>query len=416
MEFFYFQVEEFFVYGGDEMAENVVKPWYPKNHLKAYSYVDKLQEENVELYSEVKNLLWEAKHTMNKAKAPSLKRLESLWKNEREKETELIRFLMKDEPNFNLPEQVGDYIRVINHLFSLDAVFERNISRIQAITKGSKEGKIDVSSFFDTYLEGALKEYLKIWLESGKETINIKDLKEVFYQAMLKMFSATDNDKQAYLSLASSLEQLSSEERDELLEDIFYLYFGKSLSSVAEDFRNMGDIDFNPSAVYVTRGKGFQGNVLETVELLALQEVEKALSTKGIKATAKGTGKSGVKADNILTIGFKLTKQQQELFDGIGKTNSSVRVQNIERMQALHDSIKRSKQSGYIVEISDKNYTLTSSEFASKKGFTAQRGVKLSNLRETLKNIKFQQGKVEDIIFVLANSGSEIIFCLMIQT
>jgi hypothetical protein len=53
------------------------------------------------------------------------------------------------------------------------------------------------------------------------------------------------------------------------------------------------------------------------------------------------------------------------LFDGIGKTNSSVRVQNIERMQALHDSIKRSKQSGYIVEISDKNYTLTSSEFAS---------------------------------------------------
>jgi hypothetical protein len=257
MEFFYFRVEEFFVYGGDEMAENLIKPWYPKRHLKAYSYVDKLQEENMELYSEVKNLLGEAKHTTDKARAPSLKRLESLWKEEREKEIALIRFLMQDDPDFNLPQQVGDYIRIINHLFSLDAVFERNISRIQAITKGSKEGKIDVSSFFDTYLEGTLRDYLKIWLESGKLTINIKDLKEVFYQAMLKMFSATDNGEQAYLALASSLEQLSIEERNDLLEDIFYLYFGKSLSSVVEDFRNMGDIDFNPSAIYVTKSKGF---------------------------------------------------------------------------------------------------------------------------------------------------------------
>jgi hypothetical protein len=29
-----------------------------------------------------------------------------------------------------MPEEVGEYIKIINHLFSLDKIFERNISRI----------------------------------------------------------------------------------------------------------------------------------------------------------------------------------------------------------------------------------------------------------------------------------------------
>lgn len=58
MEFFYFRVEEFFVYGGDEMAENLVgKGWYPNTRLKSFSYADKLIQDNPELHANIKNLL-----------------------------------------------------------------------------------------------------------------------------------------------------------------------------------------------------------------------------------------------------------------------------------------------------------------------------------------------------------------------
>jgi hypothetical protein len=45
-----------------------------------------LSQDNPELYTDVTNLLSKSKSTLGEAEAPSLKRLESLWKQEREKE------------------------------------------------------------------------------------------------------------------------------------------------------------------------------------------------------------------------------------------------------------------------------------------------------------------------------------------
>ena len=240
--------------------------------------------------------------------------------------------------------------------------------------------------------------------------ISVTDLKEIFYQAMLDMFGAIDNGVQAYSELAFQLENMQREERDDILNDIFYLYFGKSITELTEEFSEAGEgVKFNPQSVVITKGKGFQGNVLETVEQLTLREMQKILKDKNITTSSIGTGSSGAKADNILTIGFQLTDKQVDLLTGKSLLSSSVREQNIQRMQQFHKSLQDSKQSGYIVEISDKNYNLTSARFASEKGFTAQHNVKLINLKQTLKNIKFQQGKVEDIIFILANSGTNLI-------
>jgi hypothetical protein len=45
------------------------------------------------------------------------------------------------------------------------------------------------------------------------------------------------------------------------------------------------------------------------VEQISLRELAKALNDKKIKTSSLGTGKSGAKADNILTIGFELTQK-----------------------------------------------------------------------------------------------------------
>lgn len=192
-------------------------------------------------------------------------------------------------------------------------------------------GKIDVSSFFDSYLSTKLREYVDtVWLTQKKERITIKDLQEVFYEAMLEMFGAEDQGVQAYNELGKALSQMQLEERNDILNEIFYLYFGRSIQQLSQDFIEAGEgVSFKPEAVTITYGRGFQGNVLETVEQIALKEIAKALEAKGLKASSMGTGKSGAKADNVLTIGFKLTKEQEDLLSGRSLLTSSVREQNI---------------------------------------------------------------------------------------
>ena len=80
---------------------------------------------------------------------------------------------------------------------------------------------------------------------------------------MLDMFGAIDNGVQAYSELAFQLENMQREERDDILNDIFYLYFGKSITELTEEFEEAGEgVKFNPQSVIITKGKGFQGNVL----------------------------------------------------------------------------------------------------------------------------------------------------------
>ena len=84
MEFFYLYSRRILCYmGGEYMAENLVQTWYPSNKLKSYSYVDHLQNDNVDLYDSVKNLLTDAKMNLSNSEKPSIKRLEQLWRYER---------------------------------------------------------------------------------------------------------------------------------------------------------------------------------------------------------------------------------------------------------------------------------------------------------------------------------------------
>jgi hypothetical protein len=66
-------------------------------------------------------------------------------------------------------------------------------------------------------------------------------------------------------------------------------------------------------------------------------------------------------------------------------------------------------QGGYIVEISDKNYSLTSAAFAENKGFAAQTNFKLDNFQTLLERMKVRDSDIKSLMFVLANTDSELI-------
>ena len=388
------------------MADNM-EQWYPIDKLHQYSYVKSLKKRNPQLYSEVSNLLAISRASMLGSVEPSLKKLEALYKKERSKEENLIKALIKDVPNYNAPKEVGEYITTINQLFGIEEIFERNIKRIQAISQGSKMGRIDITSFFDSYLRDLLDPNKNPKFFEGKVTE--KDLKDLFYQAMLDMFSAVDDGIQAYSALADELRLLDLKTRDAVLDDIFYLYFGKSLDELTKELDEISQISFEPSKIKITEGKGFHGNVMETAENLALRVFQKKLP-KGIKTSLVGTGASGAKADNLLTIGIELTDEQVALLTAASSpSQSSVRGQNIKRMEEFHKSLENSKQQGYIVEISDKNYNLTASSFDTDGGFTAQRKFKLNNLKDTLEKSRVRHDKIQDLIFILSNSGTDMI-------
>lgn len=381
--------------------------WYPSDKLHQYSYVKSLSRKNPQLYSEVTNLLASARLSMLGGVEPSLKKLEQLYKRERQKEEDLIKTLTKDVPNYNMPKEVGEYITTINQLFGIEKVFERNIKRIQAISQGSRVGKIDITSLFDTYLEKLLDPEKNPKFFTGRVTE--RDLKDLFYQAMMDMLGAIDDGIQAYSDIANELRSLDLKTRDVVLDDIFYLYFGKSLKDLSQDFDDMSQLSFEPSEIKMTEGKGFHGNVLEAVENLALRTIQKKLP-KNIKSSLVGTGASGAKADNLFTIGIELTEQQTSLLTEASlPAKSSVRGQNIQRMETFYKSLVESKQQGYIVEISDKNYNLTASSFDTDGGFTAQRKFKLSNLKDTLEKSRVRHDRISDLIFILSNSGTGMI-------
>lgn len=383
--------------------------WYPETNFMDYSYVTKFQEDKPELYASVYDLLDSAKSRTIGQFLPSLDRLQALYQNERTKEQNLVNFIMRGQADFKSPQSTAELIRTINTIFALEPVFERNLQKILAIEQGSKEGKIDISSHFTNYLESELKKSLKKWEQDGIDFVGEADLKMVFRNAMIAMFKASDNGNQAYLALAQSLEQMDAATADAELDSIFNLYFGKSIKEITQEFRKAGQgVDPNLKGVKITYGKGFQGNVMEVAERIALQTLTKDL--KGIDGfQIVGTGETQMKADNIITIGFELTKEQEELLSGMGDLSKSLRAQNIQRMESFMNNLRQSRSSGYVVEISDKSYNLTSEFFARNKGFTGQSNVKLTNLVETLGHIQYQQDRIDDIIFVLANSGDGMI-------
>jgi hypothetical protein len=118
------------------------------------------------------------------------------------------------------------------------------------------------------------------------------------------------------------------------------------------------------------------------------------------------TGASGMKADNIIT--YQISTDLSELFKTTETEKTrSVRARSVDLLDQMFSKI--GTEGGYIVEISDKNYSLTSENFAENKGFAAQTNFKLNNFDSLLAKMKVSSDIRSSLMFVLANIDEKLV-------
>lgn len=324
---------------------------------------------------------------------PSLEDLLRLAQRERKKEDELLDFLF--DVYSSEPREDARRIMTFNTIYQKKAIFERNLTKIKNIAAGGKQGKVDVTSVFRSYLDREWRNFLS-------ENISVQDLTkeqflEVIKKALLAMFRSADDPKMAgqeeamrsYMELAEMIEIMKLD--DPFIEEVFDLYFGKSWEKLQQQLTSKRKKSIKPDTM-ITGSTTMQGNLFETVQTLILNS---------IGMDAKHTGKSGQKTDiTIATFDIDLDFE-------VGISDESARERFVLKYQEFYEKLKKQKQQGYIVEISAKNYDLNSYWFKKNGGFTAQGSISIKNFAATLIQYGFKSDKVDPLVFALLNTGSD---------
>lgn len=373
--------------------------YYP-DHLLGHAFLRTLQENNPPLFKEAYDFFVTTRRgLLGDANKPA--NLSSLWtlaKHEQEKEIALIHKIDKEGRFSSLkPSQIGSYIKAFNVLMGQEAIFLRNVNRIKAIHNG-KGGSIDITSNFGRFLRDELD-------HMSQEEFTGEGLENATRRALIAMLSKNyDKDKMqesAYADMARVLEQATTEHW--AVQEVFNLYFGPDLK---KEFGPEA-VNYNKQATLsaltqdtINKSINFQmyrgtkkGNLLEAMERLVQEAVGRFLTT--------ATGASGMKTDNLLSMGIDITTIENAITAEVTK-EASKRLQNIERMERLHKALAETK--GDIIEVTDKNYSLTSASFAENKGFTAESGLKALYFESILERMKVSLQKIKELMYVLANT------------
>ena len=388
------------------MAENLIRaPWYPNPRFsygrQDFIYLHSLAEDHPQVYHAARNKFFDTLANIDFNLEPQLDDLLSLAERERDKEDKMLNEIFG--PNKGTPREDGARIRAFNDLYQNELIFARNLEKIKAVGEGSRQGRIDITAHFREYL----KREIETWFKNNKTfDINQETLKQLTKNALYKAFLSKDKQyskgtpeeeiKQSYLELAHLVEKM--EQDDPFLEEVFDLYFGSSLDDLLKKTKQKTITvkDKKEVTALISKERGIHGNLQEQV--LAL--VNNSLKQKGKMII---TGDSKQKAD-LITLYEATFELPEELFAGV-EIGESVRERFIQRYQHFYDTLQ--EQRGNIVEISAKNYNLTSDYFKEQGGFTAQSGVSIKNLEKMLNAYKYDKKRTDDLIFALTNIGPD---------
>ena len=305
---------------------------------------------------------------------PSLNNLLALAEREKRKEDQFLN--QKCKTGRKDARTDGERIKDFNKLYQRIEIFNRNIRKIEEIDENSKSAKIDITSVFRGYLDSEIK---KIQIQY----INEKNLKEAVKRALVKAFNSEDKvgeGERSYLKLLQELENMS--DYSDFVDDVFDVYLGNAWKQYSKEMR-MGVK--HTERIKVNGNRGLSGNLLE----LVLQRIAETLGEK-----ARLTGASGQKADLVIT---EITAH---IPDSLAYGLQSVRADFVKQWKELYSNIK---ESGDIVEISAKNYSLGN----NFQGFTAQDKVTIDNFAATLEQFGFRDDKVDPLVFALLNIGPD---------
>ena len=401
--------------------------WYPKTNGNYYgrAFLKTLAEDNPDLYNQVRPWFSTKRSslvTSNNLPA-NLSSLEQMASLCRQKEINLLRTIPGIQIDEHDNRKIGQYIKAFNDLLGSSAIFENNIKRIQDIRKQINSstgeetftggGKIDISTKFPQFL-------LEEITEKGKAIINLSEssLKNAVMDALIKMFSWVPAEQKRkgitspYLELAQTLEKFRDSGENEahwLVQEIYDLYFkpqfGEELKQA--DSKRKKDLLSKQTTEKLIKSINYQnwfgnkkGGVLEAEEAFIVEVLQKALKTYR-------TGATGMKADNIIATG-EISLDFSKMFNDIQSIdNPSKRLSNIDLLEQFHKSAKGLK--GSIIEVTDKNYSLSSKSFAENKGFTGESAIRSDFFEEIMHKMGVDSDRIADLMFVLANTNDELI-------
>ena len=342
---------------------------------------------------------------LNEGLEPQLNDLLELAKREQKKEDQML-----DEMfgvSVGTPREDGARIIAFNKIYQKKSVLERNLKKIEAVAGGSSQGRIDITASFREYLRTEINQWFKYndALEVSKETLQQltkNALYKAFYSADVKQKKGDQKDeevKRAYIELAQMVEQMEND--DPFIQEVFDIYFGSSLDNLIKQTKKkvVTMKDKKKVSELITGEVGAHGKLQESV--LAL--ISNSLGGDGHMIQ---TGKSGQKAD-LMTLYKATFELPNELFQS-ADVGESVREHFIRRYRNFYNTLN--KQSGNIVEISAKNYNLTSKFFEQNGGFSAQGAVSIKNLEKMLNEYgynKQNKQRTDDLIFALTNIGPD---------
>lgn len=366
--------------------------------------------------------------TINK----SYSQLRNLVAKERAAEIDFLKRFYKTD--FNEEANFTEILNAINSLLQDEKILKDSLNYIERITtqSGKENQKSSLYSLLNYTIPEKIEKICQDFIENEliieDKPNNLEDNVEKLSDKLLKELTILlDNELQKEIKsvdlkpFENLYNSLSNQTKNSFIKQIFEGY-GLSSNQLLESIKN----NINKKGYqsqdkllklnhYSTQKKA--GNVFEIFSEHLLSEATKKwkVNNKNIKITVQQTGQlNNMKADQILYIGKTsidlnplVEAFQQAVFE---EGDRSKRIQNIAGLKAMLNNL--SQVQDYIIEISDKNYNLTSQAFAKNNrhygGFAAG-NTNLEILQKVLKMTSLQTSNLDNLIFILVNSGDYMI-------
>lgn len=350
----------------------------------------------------------------------------------------------------------GDIFRNINKILNSKQTFERGLNFMKQLAdldnnknrdkdKDSIHTYRDISSIFETYLTGKLKEIngnsiIRMSPEQIKQKINdiIGDALIDTYKNARDFYDAKGNRRllmgNKYSGKMAPNTEAGEKEAVQAITDMINIIQELKRSGVFKDYGhlfNIGEKDLKDTIAEVqSTGKlpktqpkaasgkynetqmvsNYQGNILELITSTVAAAIGNInISNPGITITGQHTGQMNqMKADSVLLVGkgkIDLNKYFGPYMDDVKDARksglTSKRAQNI---YAIEQFLNRLDENiDHVIMISDKNVSIT----ADYGGFKAQDRTKLKNIGQMLG--EFGYGSSVELINYLANCGASMV-------
>lgn len=416
------------------------KGWYPVGNYKKYAYASSLKDEDSEeaknTYNIAINLLNNAHQSLGSDETieRSYTQLQNLVTTERSSE---IAFLNKYfKTNFNNETNFSEILKAINEFLNNKNILEDSLSAIEAIDpKNSyKNSNSKLYQLLNDTIPQKIRDICDNFIkQKGKELI-IEGREEELMTELSNLL------KKEITYLLEQYVRNNILEEDPLLESVektlnngmfenefikqILTGYGLEPKQLLASFENRKKKWNNKKIQNLFRitkrtSQKKAGNVFE----IFVSEVFKQISSiktggQGIEVTVQQTGQlNNMKADQILyfgSVGVDLSNLTNSFKEVVSEEtelgNKSVRLQNIKGLKTMLTNLDQAVDA--VVEISDKNYKLTSQGFAQNSkyygGFSAGNS-DLEVLENVLSQTPISQNDLENLIFVLVNSGEKTI-------